>query len=160
MVQKSFAKITALAFLVWALFHSVYVLPFAGLSVGSPLFVRLAYPFFHAGMFHALLNAWCFLSIAFLLPTSIGKLLTAYIIAVSVPDVLLPAMPLMGLSGVCYALLGLFSFSVRDKMKWQWQIWATILIGLLFPNIAVGVHAYCFAVGTLVAFVNYPCFNR
>lgn len=126
------------------------------MCVDAPLLARLAYPFFHTGIVHALLNAWCFLSIAFILPTSLWKLAAAYIIAISVPDLCLPASPVVGLSGFCYALLGLFTCEVRSKWLWAGQIWFSILLGIILPNVAVGVHAYCFAAGTLLSALNHP----
>lgn len=52
--------VTVLSFLQVADWHSV------GIYSHCPLSARLAYPFFHANLFHALLNAWCLLSMVFI----------------------------------------------------------------------------------------------
>lgn len=158
MAQTSYAKIISL--LLTPVFIAQALVGFLPTSVmmctDAPLLACLAYPFFHTGIVHALLNAWCFLSISFVLPTSLWKLAAAYIIAVSVPDLWLPASPVVGLSGFCYALLGQFTCEVPSKWLWACQIWFTILLGMILPNVAVGVHAYCFAAGTLLSALNHP----
>lgn len=131
-----------------------------GLCEGASWSVRLAYPFIHAGVIHALCNAWCLLSIVFYYGCSMGRLVLALVIAVTIPSALLIGAPAVGFSGALYAILGLMSFDVDRKVYWQKYIWVTILLGMLIPHMAVAVHSYCFAVGTLIASINYPFIRR
>ena len=158
MVQGKETKTTALVLTVWSIVQSIFItLPIGvGLYRHAPLVARLAYPFFHAGAVHALLNSWCLLSIVFMFNISMRKLLTAYIIAISVPGVLLSAIPVVGMSGVCFALMGMLSMAVERRLYWQCYLWSLILFGLIFPNMAVSVHAYCFALGTVISLLTTP----
>lgn len=127
-----------------------------GLYAGCPLGNRLAYSFFHANIFHAAINVWCLLSIVFIYNISWRYLLTAYCIAVSFPDVFLVATPTVGLSGICFALLGRIAFLA--ERKWYYQKWmaAILCIGFLLPGTAASLHLYCYVVGLLIAAINTP----
>ena len=116
-----------------------------GLCVGATLFQRLSFHFFHASFLHAALNAWVLLSVVFLFDISIYPIITAFIIA-----------PTIGLSGVCYALMGRIAFMVAKK--WEYQGWMAFYIGVgfLFPNMNGWIHLYCYLVGMLVGFLNKP----
>lgn len=158
MVQTSASRLIALALSLLFIVQGCAVTSpsWVGLYAGAPVLARLAYPWFHGGVLHALCNAWCLLSIVFYYGCSLRRLSVAFFIAVSMPSVCLSATPAIGFSGVLYAVLGLMSFSVKRRLYWQGYLWLGILLGLLIPHLAVAVHAYCFAVGTLFAFFSAP----
>jgi membrane associated rhomboid family serine protease len=135
-------------------------LPGIGLCRVATLLHRFAYPWLHNGIIHAACNAWCLLSIVFYYGLTLQRLCLAVLIAVTVPPFLLTAAPAIGFSGVLYAVLGLMAFDVRRRIYWQTYIWISILLGLLLPHMAVGIHAYCFAVGTAIAALNHPFIHR
>ena len=56
-----------------------------GVYTGCDLYGRILYPFFHANLLHATLNAWCLLSIVFIYDIKIWRLLLSYIIAATIP---------------------------------------------------------------------------
>lgn len=130
-----------------------------GMSADSPLWTHLTYQWFHSGIIHALLNVWCLLSIVFIYNVSIFRMLTAFVVSASVPASLIGDIQVIGMSGICYALLGLLSFSVNRKLYYQVYLWSAILFGLVLPNIAVGVHAFCFAIGTFLSLLTTPIFK-
>ena len=56
-------------------FFSVWDWEVVGVYVGCDLYGRILYPFFHANLLHATLNAWCLLSIVFIYDIKIWRLL-------------------------------------------------------------------------------------
>ena len=126
------------------------------LYTGCSIFNRLAYSFFHVNIFHALLNVWCLLSITFRYNLSWVHFMVAYIIAVCYPTLFLEGQPIVGFSGVCFALLGMLSFRVARRLYFQLVIWVNILLGFIVPGIAGFLHLYCFVVGVVVALVSTP----
>ena len=132
-----------------------------GICSSCPLSGRLLYPFFHAGIVHAVLNAWCLLSVVFIYEVSYLRMLFAYVVAVTVPvDTLgtfLPlASPTVGLSGVVYVLFGTISFEVARKRYYQLWMLCYIAVGFIFPNTNAWLHLYCYLCGFLFALLNKP----
>lgn len=127
-----------------------------GIYSGCGLTCRVLYTFYHANLLHALLNAWCLLSVVFIYDTSVWRLLIAYIIACTIPAVCLSDVPTVGLSGVVFALFGSISFEVERKAYYQLWMLAYLVVGFLFPNTNAWVHLYCYIVGLLVALLNKP----
>lgn len=116
-----------------------------GIYHGCPLANRLTYHFFHAGIVHCLVNVWCFLSCVFLARVSFPMLIWAFVVATCAPA--LGEAPTIGLSGVCYALLGIIMFQSSDKRRYNILIsMSWLFTALLIPNAANGVHMYCYVV--------------
>lgn len=132
-----------------------------GIYAGCELRGRVLYPFFHTGMLHAVLNAWCWLGVVFIYDIRMWRLLAAYLIAVAVPaGAFGMTVPTVGLSGVVFALFGAISFEVARR--WHYQAWmATYLaVGFLFPGTNAWLHLHCYAMGLLVALLNKPIKGR
>lgn len=133
-----------------------------GLYVGAPWWHRLTYQFFHAGWIHLAVNCWALLCIVFLYEIDLKMLLGALAAAASFPCGLLaplystPMLTTIGLSGMCYALLGRYSFGVKRKLYYQlW--WAFFIgIGFFFPSVNAILHLYCYLCGLLLALLNKP----
>lgn len=132
-----------------------------GIYAHCPLAGRFLYPFFHSGVLHAALNAWCMLSLVFLYKITWKRMLVAYFAAVTVPvDTLgsfLPfGNPTVGLSGVVYVLFGSVSFEVMRR--WYYQCWMLFYIGIGFlaPNTNAWLHLYCYLCGLVAALLNKP----
>ena len=132
-----------------------------GISKNCNLQSRLIYPFFHASFIHAFVNVWCLLGIVFLYDISFWRLLTAYIVAIFVPETLLSDIPTVGLSCVCYTLLGSLIFEVKRKLYFQFSMAVYIAVGFLFPAINASIHVYGYLAGLLVGLLNAPisCFR-
>lgn len=164
--KRSFAKIFTLtasvlmlagSFIDDGLWHEL------GAVKGCGIVERLCYPVVHASPLHALVNVWCLISVVFMYGITPWRLLIAYITAAAVPDFALSSeMPTVGLSTMCYALLGSLSWEVRRKI--YFQAWMAFYIGLgfLFPNVNAMIHVYGYAAGLLVGFLNAPvsCVKR
>ena len=151
--------VTVLPFLQVADWHSVGIYSHCHLSA------RLAYPFFHANLFHALLNAWCLLSMVFIYKVSLLRMLFAYTVAVTMPvDTLGTFLPLdsptVGLSGVVYVLFGTISFEVARKRYFQCWMLFYIAVGFFFPNTNAWLHLYCYLCGFIAALLNKPIIVR
>ena len=147
------SKWTALAIGAAALVLS----PFdgAGIHVGCSLVDRLTYPIFHAGFLHAFCNAWCLISLVFLYDLPWHKTALAFAIAISIPPCFLTTTPVVGMSGACFALMGLTVYVVRRKAMLMSWIALFLLLGFLFPNVAAWVHVYCYAVGLAVGALTH-----
>lgn len=147
--------VTALSAFHVAGWHSV------GICAHAPWTARLLYPFFHAGVIHAALNAWCLLALVFGHGITWKRMLAAWFMAVTVPVDALSAFlpfdnPTVGLSGVVYVLFGSISFEVLRKRYYQcWMIFY-IGIGFFMPNTNAWLHLYCYLCGFIVALLNYP----
>ena len=120
------------------------------------------YPFFHASFLHAAVNVWCLLSIVFIHDVSLWRLLAAYVAAVLVPGFLLSDVPTVGLSCVCYFLLGSLLFEVERKMWFLFCMAIYIAVGFLLPSVNALVHLYGYLAGLMVGMLNAPlsCFRR
>ena len=127
-----------------------------GIYTGCGLGSRMLYPFYHANPFHALLNAWCLLSVIFIYDISLLRFILAYIIAVTIPSFFLSDTPTVGMSGLVFALFGSISFEVGRKLYYQLWMLVYLAVGFLSPNTNALVHLYCYAVGFAVALLNKP----
>lgn len=111
---------------------------------------NFTYHFFHANALHLFLNLWCFLSCVCLADVSAAKLFAAYIIASTAPA--LSTVPTVGLSGVCFALLGFVMWQSRNKLEYN----AYVLLGIVLPLITIShavnnlLHLYCYAVAVII----------
>lgn len=127
-----------------------------GVSRGCDFSQRLSYSFFHASFFHAALNAWCFISILFLYDVPWTRLLAAFFIAVAAPDFALSSVPTVGLSAVCFALLGTLAFQVKRKLYYNSWMAVYISLGFLFPLVNGWIHLYCYLAGLCVGLLIFP----
>lgn len=125
-----------------------------GVRVGCSLLDRLSYPLFHVNLLHAFCNAWCLISLVFLYDLPWWKVALAFLIAVTLPHFALSATPVVGMSGACFALMGLTIPVVRRKVMLIGWIALFLAIGFLFPNVAAWVHVYCFLVGLAVGWLT------
>lgn len=159
-VEKITAVVIALGETVLSCFH-IADWHSVGIYAHAPLAGRLLYPFFHSGVLHATLNAWCLLSLAFLYNVTWKRMLTAYLIAVTVPVNMLGSFlpfdnPTVGLSGVVYVLFGSISFEVLRRVYFQCWMLFYIAIGFLMPNTNAWLHLYCYLCGFMAALLNKP----
>lgn len=127
-----------------------------GIHTGCGLSCRMLYPFYHANLLHATLNAWCLLSVIFIYDISLWRFVLSYIIAVTIPSFCLSGIPTVGLSGVVFALFGSISFEVQRKAYYQLWMLAYLVLGFLFPNTNALIHLYCYLAGGVVALLNKP----
>lgn len=145
-----------------------------GISAGCTVQARMAYPFFHASIMHALINCWCLLSIVFVYNVSVTALITAYVIAAAYPvETICSVFPGMtdtgahtvGLSAVCFALMGQVSFQTGRRVLFHSWILAFVAMGFLLPPLCahLGIpiaasdnvlHIYCYVSGLTVGFLN------
>lgn len=123
---------------------------------------HLLYHHFHANIWHLLCNVWAFLTIAFYWNVTASRLCLAYILASTYPQELFGGNPIVGISGLIYVLVGMSALNpptTKGKIKYNAYVLLTISAGLVIPMISVGVHAYCYVAGVLVALLNYPFFQ-
>lgn len=159
MVCGKIEKTAGLLIASFVLVSSVIYVPdwtAVGVSRDCNLLPRLGYSFFHASFLHAALNVWCFLSVLFLYNVSWRRLAVAYIIAATVPDFCLSAVPTVGLSAVCFALLGSIAFQVRRRLYYNGCMALYISLGFLFPLINGWIHLYSYVAGLLVGLLTMP----
>lgn len=133
-----------------------------GIYAGGSWVGRVLYPFFHSGIIHATLNAWCLISLVFIYNIRLQRLILAYIVAVTFPiDTLsqvlpISALPTVGLSGIVFFLFGSISLEVRRKLYYQaWMVFY-LIVGFVFPYTNSWLHLYCYLCGILSSLLNYP----
>lgn len=160
-------KTTPTATLVYVVILTIlYFLPIdiksVALGGGNP-FAHVLYQNFHGSIFHLLCNVWVLLSFVFNANIHWSKLLFAYILSATYPvELLPPTLPIIGLSGMLYVLLGWYALNpptIMGKLRYQLYVAIFLLVGLLYPNVCVGIHLYCYALGLIFAVINYPFIN-
>lgn len=134
----------------------------AGIGEAGSWWGRLAHPFLHVGLLHALLNVYVFWQLVFFFPFRLRHLLLAYMVAVTCPlQVALWVPPLwhtasasqvVGLSGVVYVLLGWVAPRVKHRVRFFLTVWAWLAFGALVGTVAVGFHGYCFSAGVVIGY--------
>lgn len=125
----------------------------AGYTDNCSLITCLTYPLFHANVFHALANLFVLWQCVKCYNARF-HMLAFYVISVTYP---FPVdMPIMGLSGAIYAYIAFIAPYVKEKAKFHIYVISFIVVGLLVPGMAVGVHIYCYAVGLLYSYLNAP----
>lgn len=127
------------------------------LQPGCGITGHLCYHFFHANVFHAICNIWCLLALAFYYDIEDWELLLAFIIAASVPSAAMSSQPIVGASGICFALMGIVLYKVARKKYYLSWIIPIVAVGFIIPGMAAGVHLYCFAIGIAVSLVLMYC---
>ncbi len=162
--EKAAAVAIALFVTVLSFVH-VHDWTSVGIYERCPLLNRLVYPFFHANVFHAVLNAWCLLSLVFIYDITCCRLVAAYIVAVAMPVDSIGALvglgqPTVGLSGAVFVLFGSISCEVARKRYYQAWMCFYICIGFLFPVTNAWLHLYCYVMGLIGALLNCPFKRR
>ena len=153
------ALVVGVGVVAFALLRVLGIVSFAstGISEGGSWWGRLAHPFLHVGLLHALLNVYVFWQLVFFFPFRLRHLLLAFLVAVTCPASIAlwspplwnsaPASQVVGLSGVVYVLLGWVVPGVARRARFCLMVMAWLAFGALVGTIAVGFHAYCFLVG-------------
>nr|DAE73963.1 MAG TPA: Protein GlpG-like protein [Caudoviricetes sp.] len=133
-----------------------------GIYAGGSWVGRLLYPFFHASVVHASLNAWCLVCLMFIYDIKLSRLFLAYIVAITFPINTLshvltfPTLPTVGLSGVVFFLFGTISFEVGRRLYYQSWMLFYLIVGFFFPNTNAWLHLYCYLCGVVFSLLNYP----
>lgn len=159
MVRQTIEKTTGLIIAAAILMSALICVPdwyAVGVFRGCNILQRLGFSFFHASLLHAAVNAWCFLSILFIHNVSWARMIVAFIIAVVAPDLVLSDVPTVGLSAVCFALLGSIAFEVGRKIYYNGCMALYIFLGFLFPNVNGWLHLYSYLAGLLVGLLVMP----
>ena len=152
MVCRKKEKTLALILVVLLMVVSFFDVDYNCIGVASSCSIaqRIAYSFFHASIIHAGLNLWCFLSIVFLFNVRLWHLAVAYAIAVAVPPFALTEIPTVGLSAVCFTLLGMICVQVQRKVYYNIQMAIYLIVGYFVPNINGEIHICSYIVGLIV----------
>lgn len=122
--------------------------------VCEALLCRLAYPFIHAHPLHAAVNGWVLLQLAFRTPLTLCRLLLAFVVAWSCPAFIAvwptaSSSSVVGLSGVLYALFGMWMPRVANRLRYNAIVALWLAAGLCTTSVAVGLHLYCYLLGVL-----------
>lgn len=158
-MKNSSEKITALVFSAILVITAFALEPGwkdVGIRTDCHTFQRLVYHFFHVSPLHAAINAWCFLSVVFIYNVTWMEIIVASAIASLAPDFVLSATPTVGLSAICFALLGLISLRTARKLYFIACIALCIAIGFLFPSVNGLLHLYSYLAGLLVGLFICP----
>lgn len=105
---------------------------------------NLLFPLSHANWLHLLCNLWCMWVIRppyFLL----SGLLISFFCSL-LPEPFLHE-PIMGMSGILFAIIGAKHGEVRQAKELIHKTWIFFLLTALIPNVACLYHLYCIALG-------------
>ena len=127
--------------------------------VCEALLCRLAYPFIHAHPLHAAVNGWVLLQLSFRTPLTLRRLLLAFVVAWSCPAFIAvwptaSSSSVVGLSGVLYALFGMWMPHVARRLRYNAIVALWLAAGLCTTSVAVGLHLYCYLLGILLGFLQ------
>lgn len=122
-------------------------------SSASPWFTRFTYQFFHANIFHVLLNCWCLLIIDKVRHITAMRMLVCFLVSATIPC--FSTVGTVGFSGVCYALMGFLFWTLHRKLFFLVYSFGFIAITALFNTNAV-LHAYCLIVSLIIGFFITP----
>lgn len=131
--------------------------PSFGLKIGDPLSCRFVYPFQHASIWHVLTNIWCLAFYVFS-PLKLGfsRYCLAYLSSVSVPSFLLSSVPVVGMSGCCFFIIGSVSLIVTNKWRFMIMTIALLVLGLPFSSCSVSIHLWGWFCGMLYSLLTTP----
>ena len=160
MQERAGAKVAALvagvAVMCLAVAARVWSLPLWGMGIraDAPLWARLAHPFVHGGVLHALVNVYVLWQLVFFWPVRLRHLLAAYAVACSCPAAVAlwgggAGVSAVGLSGVLHVLLGMLMPHVRCRRRFLSALLLWSCVGWWSGCVAVGLHLWCFACGLL-----------
>lgn len=131
---------------------------YIGFYEGCSLYTRFIYPIFHASFFHMAFNAYCFVLIMRILRKTKAMsdaliLIISYISAVACTFVSEMSLPTIGLSGVIYAMIGIYSYLRLSGCLWNVLI--ILLINIIAYHVGtsnVFIHLSCWACGFALTF--------
>lgn len=146
MLPSHYAKTAALLIAAVAVAVAVATLPFAVATLPA---VVLLWPLYHACWVHLGLNVWCLLVLVWRMHCDVAMIFAALVIAWAFPYEVF-SVPTVGLSGVCWAMIGMLSPRVRQPEVWFTYISVYLAIGFLLPGVNAWLHAWCFVWGWLL----------
>lgn len=151
-------KIVRTSIILCFLFLSTFNLGIVGLCNGCSLWQRLAYPFVHNNIWHAAANAYALWQCFKIKKASKALLLSFYAVAISFPFTVTE--PIVGLSGMVFAYMGYLAPYVVNRWRFNFVVLLYIGAGLLFPNVAVALHLYCYVAGIVIGCFNVPLWKE
>ena len=117
--------------------------------------VRMSAMLMHGNMMHLCMNLLAMLTVAFKMYVKGWKWWCGYVISICYPTRWI-TVPIIGMSGWVYAMLGLMTMSVKN---WRWMLLVnvlTIAIGAMMPGIAWGIHAWSYGLGLVISLAVEP----
>lgn len=116
-----------------------------GICIGCPWWHRLTFHFFHAGLWHMLLNWWFFVTASFAVRY---KVVDAFVLLLLSSLYPMPgADSIIGLSAMIYAMVGMASVYFRNSRYVIGAMLLTILLTGLIPHVALGIHLWSYLCG-------------
>ena len=113
----------------------------------------------HGNIIHLLINLNAMLIVAFKMYVKGWKWLCGLGISICYPTRWI-TVPIIGMSGWVYAMLGLMTMSVKS---WRWMLLVnvlTIAMGAMMPGIAWGMHAWSYGLGLAISLAVEPIYKR
>ena len=149
MVKQEKIELVYLVFVIALI--SLFWLQGPGLAMGSPLYARFVYQFVHANIWHLIANVYCIILLAFNMQQDLKSLIASYLISCTVP--VFDNVPIVGASGICFALMGWNTWIVANKRKYLIWLAVFIVIGFVIPRFAGFTHFYCALMGMLAGWL-------
>lgn len=160
MDSEKYARTLSLIIVVLVITLHIITDDYVAIYTLSPFKNRLLYHFYHTNILHLILNVWCFLNIIFYYDIKISTLVLAYIVCSLYPVNIIETAPTIGLSAICYYLLGIVYFKVKQKLYYQIIIAFYLVLGFVFPISNSIIHLYSYIIGFIVGFINTPLWKK
>lgn len=142
-------KITLIAILAITFFSGIPCEEF-GVSSTSPWWTHFTYHFFHGNLIHLLSNVYAIWFCVNKKRFTIITLLSAYLLSVAASFIVGSPIPIVGLSGMIFVILGINLSSVPTKINIVYML-AILIVGYIIPNISGSTHLACFLVGLITS---------
>ena len=171
MVRRAKEKTASLVYVAilcvtYFLIHDSFDFLNVGVWAGCPWWHSLTYHHFHGSVWHLLCNAWGWLSVVFVWEIGFADMAVAYVLASSYvvcADMWGCETPVVGLSGVIYAMFGMKALCPKGwKGRLRYNLWVALWIGAssaVASDVSVWCHVWCYALGFIYAIINYPFWN-
>lgn len=114
-----------------------------------PIWHRLVYQFFHANILHLMLNCWCFLQLVFGCRCGWRFIIPAYIISIFIPA----PTPTIGLSAVCYAMMGMLVPLVARRVFFSSFLALSFAATFFLPSFNTWAHIYATIAGLIYSLI-------
>lgn len=124
-----------------------------GICIGCGWMQRLCFSFFHASVLHCVLNLWCLISILRVYDIPYWLLLLTFVISCITPNFFLSNIPTVGLSSICYVLLGFYFLSANSKALYSLCMLVSLGMGFFFPSVNAMIHIYGYISGIFIGLI-------
>lgn len=124
--------------------------------VRGHIWSRITYLWFHGNILHWAINNYALCTLTFCCEVAFPTMMVGLLAAVIIPDFLIGSMPIVGMSGWLFFLVGSLAFRMNRYNRFRFVLsnLFVIIVTSLLSHIAWGIHLWCFALGILYSYAE------